>query len=295
MTKTFPGIPSPPISGQRTAPRAPAWPQLRAADDAFSEHMYLPARRRLGPLQLAWHPDLKDMEWNRLRVQKPSAKDLRRWLERGLQQLGSGCVEIGPEEAPHLEARLRRWRFAPVFEHRWIVLPIPSAMEHRDGPGDLVIHPANPRRRDDFIAVFHQGFACHDQGHLGSGWDRALRRLLTAQAVDAPASRPLPRLFHCVAYSSGEAVGVASLGILGELAGLYNLAVPPRFRRQGIANALMHHRLRMAGQLGARTAFLQTDDDTVYRWHRRRGYLPGPVVRGWSPLADPVDSPCGEP
>ncbi len=284
-----------PSLGAQTVSGIPSWTDLRAADDAFSKSMYLPKRRRLGPLELAWHPDLEDVEWNRLRMVTAPGDDLRLWLKRGLSALGTGCVEIGPADPPQLEASLAGWRFAPAFEHRWILLPVPPALPslHGDSPDGMIIHPVSPRRREDFISTFHQGFSSDDRGHLGQGWDRALRRLLSTRSKAWKVSHPSPQLVHCIAYLAGEAAGVASLGVLGNLAGLYNLAVPPRFRHRGVANALMRHRLRLAGELGARTAFLQTDTDGVYRWHRRHGYLSGPVVRGWAPLIEPPEASQG--
>lgn len=75
-----------------------------------------------------------------------------------------------------------------------------------------------------------------------------------------------------VAMIRDRAVGVAKLTLLGDQeAWLHGLRVHPRYRRRGVARALLAHRLERAKRLGARVARLDTSDDNaaVLRLMRR--------------------------
>lgn len=267
----------------------PSWAILQAADDALMSRMYMPRSRRLGPLRLASHPALLDPEWNRMRVLENSS-DLEAWVRRGVAELSSGgrycSVEVGPSDAG-LEEKLRAWNFRLAFRHDWIVLDLETTPgpEHFDAQNMVEVRPVGRESIDAFISVFHRGFASDDDGNLGDSWNRAVRSMLESSI--GTGARHEPRMLHFLAFSQGQAVGVATLGITGSLAGLYNLAVSPRFRKRGIARQLMAHRLREAKALGATTAFLQAEDEPVYRWHLRSGYRAGPVVCGWRPPYSP--------
>ncbi|KTD64092.1 GNAT family N-acetyltransferase [Legionella spiritensis] len=62
---------------------------------------------------------------------------------------------------------------------------------------------------------------------------------------------------HFTAKKNGLVVAAASLFLHDEIAGLYNLAVLPEFRRQGIATALHYARLNEAKSRGYKHATLQ--------------------------------------
>jgi len=98
-----------------------------------------------------------------------------------------------------------------------------------------------------------------------------------------------------VASIGDRVVGVAKLTLLGEReAWLHALRVDPRYRRRGVATALVAHRLERAKRLGARVARLDTGDDNIavqrlmrrFRFHRvgrysfwRRTAQVGPLPR----------------
>ena len=78
-----------------------------------------------------------------------------------------------------------------------------------------------------------------------------------------------------LAIVGGRSVGVAKLTLLGDHeAWLHALRVHPRYRRRGVARALIAHRLERAKQLGALIARLDTSDDNVavHRLMRRFGF-----------------------
>jgi len=78
-----------------------------------------------------------------------------------------------------------------------------------------------------------------------------------------------------IATVDGTVAGVAKLTLLGDReAWLHGLRVDPRFRRRGVATALVRHRLDRARRLGARTARLDTAEDNaaVQRIARHLGF-----------------------
>lgn len=83
-----------------------------------------------------------------------------------------------------------------------------------------------------------------------------------------------------VACVNGRVVAVAKLTLTGDReAWLHALRVEPRYRRLGVATALLAHRLERARRLGARVARLDTWEGNVAvrRLMRRFGF--SPVIR----------------
>lgn len=274
------------------------WARLQKANDALMSRQYLPESRRLGPLRLAWHPKLGESEWNRIRVVE-EAPHLETWLRVGLDHLkphGGGCVEVGPESSSQLRQILRRALFRPLFRHAWVLydtapqargnLPEPDSHPAMDAAPELEIVELPEASDDDFRRLFEQGFAAATPHGLEANWDRALTSILQQEAISECPLYGRTQCVHCVASWQGEAVAVASLGVHRGLAGLYNLAVLPRFRSRGIGRALTHYRLHRAHGLGAPTAFLQTREPRVLQWHLHLGARPGAVVSGWLPPED---------
>lgn len=78
-----------------------------------------------------------------------------------------------------------------------------------------------------------------------------------------------------VAIADGRVVGIAKLTLSRDReAWLHALRVDPRYRRIGVATALLRHRLERARRLGARVARLDTAEDNiaVHRLMRRFGF-----------------------
>ncbi len=77
-----------------------------------------------------------------------------------------------------------------------------------------------------------------------------------------PPGVPLsPLLRFYVAYREGVPVGSAALCEAAGLAGIYNVATRPEYRRTGIATALMRHVLQDARERGLQTCVLQSSAD----------------------------------
>jgi N-acetylglutamate synthase-like GNAT family acetyltransferase len=67
-----------------------------------------------------------------------------------------------------------------------------------------------------------------------------------------------------VAIAGKNVIGIGKLTLVGDReAWLHALRVDPRYRRRGVATALLEHRLARARRLGARAARLDTAEDNV--------------------------------
>lgn len=97
-----------------------------------------------------------------------------------------------------------------------------------------------------------------------------------------------------VATIRDRAIGLAKLTLLGDHeAWLHGLRVHPRYRRRGVARALLSHRLERARLLGARVARLDTHDDNtaVRRLMRRFGFRIIGHYTFWRTAAHPGTAP----
>ena len=67
-----------------------------------------------------------------------------------------------------------------------------------------------------------------------------------------------------VATLDRQVIGIAKLTLSRDReAWLHGLRVDPRYRRRGVATALLHHRLERSRRLGARVARLDTAEDNI--------------------------------
>ncbi len=97
-----------------------------------------------------------------------------------------------------------------------------------------------------------------------------------------------------LALAGERPVGIAKLSLVGDReACLLTLRVAPRWRRRGVARALLAFRLERARRLGARVARLDTADDNVavHRLMRRFGFRRVDRYGFWSAPARPGTRP----
>jgi ribosomal protein S18 acetylase RimI-like enzyme len=97
-----------------------------------------------------------------------------------------------------------------------------------------------------------------------------------------------------VAVEDLSVIGIAKLTLSGDHeAWLHALRVDPRYRRRGVATALLQHRLDRARRLGARVARLDTAEDNiaVHRLMRRFGFHRIARVGGYSAPASTTERP----
>lgn len=97
-----------------------------------------------------------------------------------------------------------------------------------------------------------------------------------------------------VATLDRRVIGIAKLTLSRDReAWLHALRVDPRYRRRGVATALLQHRLERARRLGARVARLDTAEDNVavHRLMRRFGFHRIARVSHYSAQASPGERP----
>lgn len=97
-----------------------------------------------------------------------------------------------------------------------------------------------------------------------------------------------------VATLDRRVIGIAKLTLSRDReAWLHGLRVDPRYRRRGVARALLQHRLERARRLGARVARLDTAEDNiaVHRLMRRFGFHRLARVSHYSAQASPGERP----
>lgn len=92
-------------------------------------------------------------------------------------------------------------------------------------------------------------------------WGKTLSENLVARAILLPGARP-------------QVVGYTCLWIVGEDLHINNIAVHPRFRRQGIATRLLNAAFDLARKRGARRALLEVraSNTTAQALYQRLGF-----------------------
>lgn len=272
------------------------WDVLQTTDDALMARQYMPRRLRLDPLLMAWHPTLREPEWNRIRVLRP-APDLETQLQNALARLetfGGGCVISEPSTPPDTLEHVRQPTWRRRFRHAWVLYGLDSESVPNTLPNALHIDDVSHGDGPHFRQLFHLGFGLSDLApKIRSTWDRALQAIQQQDTHQACDEYGVTQLRHSMARWRGEPAGIATYGIRGKVAGFYNLTVHPRFRNRGIGAHLTDYRRRRARELGAEVGFLQTQDDSVLQWHLRRGAQRGPVVEGWGPPPPPASPALG--
>jgi GNAT superfamily N-acetyltransferase len=109
-------------------------------------------------------------------------------------------------------------------------------------PGLDILLADEPGAAADHAAVLAEGF----------GMSRALAELL----VTAPLLHD-PAIEIYVGYHAGEPVAASSLVVTGGVAGVYNVATLPRFRRLGYGEAMTRYAICRGAKLGCEVATLQ--------------------------------------
>ncbi len=110
-----------------------------------------------------------------------------------------------------------------------------------------IIEITNPEQLDDWAKPLSISFGFSEN-------DSKLICKIFKQLIDSQDIK------HYIAYSDGKPIGSASVFFTGDTAGLYNLAVLPEYRNQGIGSALQQTRLNLAKNRQCSTAIMQAVD-----------------------------------
>lgn len=287
----------------------------------FQRGLYQPCWEDRGPFRVHWHPEIRDADWNHARLRagasmptdpEPLLADLRgrfaalgRPLVVTLEDPPSQSTTAPPDPL-RLGTMLRQWGWQRRFHHQWLLWrdDAPGAKattEATEAPETdpetveqglpCTVAPVVGRHDlDTFLGIFFAGFGFG--GAERAAWERALARSATEHFAGF-------EIRHCLARVGDQPAGVATLALAppvhrdrGQepvqeldqgMAGFYNLAVLPEFRRQGLGGALHRWRLREARAAGIRRGFLQAESPAVVGWNHRQGFTLGPVVVGLAP------------
>ncbi len=106
----------------------------------------------------------------------------------------------------------------------------------------------------DILRADEPGAAADHQRVLSGGFPMPME---FAALLVAPPLLMHPATELYVGYHAGEPVTASSLVVTGEVAGVYNVATIPRFRRLGYGEAMTAHVLRRGVELGCTSATLQ--------------------------------------
>jgi len=218
--------------------------------------------------------EVEDPEWNHaglLRLPPEAVSGALEAIAGWFKARGRpSVVAISPATRPVAlgeQLASRGWR--PVFRHRWLtwtgpLLPAPL-------PPAVTIQPVTDAAdQDAFLAVFTATYGGEDLTGYATAFARG----------GAPPSGV--RIVYVLARINGVPAGVATVAAWRGTAGLYNLAVHPRFRRRGLGAALTRWRIAWAHESGCNNVFLQTERDTVRRWQQGRGFEPLFEITGMS-------------
>lgn len=184
-------------------------------------------------------------------------------INRLLAELGSHVHplwwQVGPSSSPPDLARLLRKRgFVPKGTAPGMAMALPAKHRHDRGPADLAVE------RVDDEADLHDWFQplAPEIGLPPEEIDAAVRGRREASLPKAPG------FVHFLGRIRGRPVGSASLFILEDVAGIYDVATLPAWRRKGIGTALTLACLDEAHEAGLHVAVLQASRDAVHLYRR---------------------------
>jgi len=157
---------------------------------------------------------------------------------------------IGPSSTPRdLAQRLRRAGFEPEEELPWMTRELDGPVVAATVPGLVIERVNDPVEQRIFLDVMQAGFDMPDSVR------RELHRSasIMGYAPNAPWVRFLGRV-------DGRAVGSSGLMHFGGVAGIYNVATVPEYRRRGIAAAMTAAAMEHGRLLGYGLSALGTSE-----------------------------------
>jgi GNAT superfamily N-acetyltransferase len=121
-----------------------------------------------------------------------------------------------------------------------------------------------------FVAIFRDAYGPADHGaEVGyAGLPEEYPQTLLHCSPKPPVT-----IAHFVGKSGSEPVAIASIHMAPPVAGLYNVGIRHKFRRQGLGTEVSGVALNFALEKGCKTIFLQTQPDSpVERLYSKVGF-----------------------
>lgn len=263
----------------------PAW-SVPAAQKAEQRHHQclglvfgsIAVERPWGTLVLT--PDIPDEEWNHgCDLRWPASGPQRPTMERIGEELVARerdpVVVLTPWSAPPgTEARAEQWGWAPCFRHQWAFWDLERVPPSRSVPGYDLRAVASPAQMEAFIGIFTEVY--DTDGALAPGYAPALRRSFDHTEVR-----------HLLVWHGEQPVATGTLVVLRPWAQMFNMIVLPSHRRRGLAQWLLHERVRIARDAGARRILCLTENDRMDAWIEARGFTPAWHSVGYAPSSLP--------
>ncbi|MBI3989802.1 MAG: ribosomal protein S18-alanine N-acetyltransferase [candidate division NC10 bacterium] len=127
----------------------------------------------------------------------------------------------------------------------------------------MTIDRMQPEDLDDVMAIEARSFSTPwtEEMFKSELWGKTLSENLVARAVSVPGART-------------QVVGYTCLWIVGEELHINNIAIHPRYRRQGVAKSLLSFAFDLAKRRGARKALLEVrvSNTTAQALYQRLGF-----------------------
>lgn len=246
---------------------------LEEAHYAGMALLYMPDQSRLPGARLALSRGISDPEWNHAGLVDVAGNEipaLVRTVARALAPRGlPATVAVSPSsQPPDLGLRLGALGLRVCFRHVWHLWEGVRTSVETDG----IERVESPAQFAAFLEVLRSAYS---DDPPGPGFAAAIAASLGARGGDF-------RVVHHLAIRDGRPAGAATSIFGPGVAGLYNLAVAPPFRGQGLGRLLTRHRVALAQRRRCAQIFLQTERPAVTRWQARHGFRPVHEVVGYA-------------
>jgi GNAT superfamily N-acetyltransferase len=119
------------------------------------------------------------------------------------------------------------------------------------------MHIYSPLPTADMVKVFDQVY-CQGQGDVG--FNSIARHYLHVFENIAP--NPPAKAFHIGVDIDGLTVAISNVNMIGDMAGLYSVAVLPEYRRRGLGRLVAVEGIKLAAKEGATHIMLRTTPQT---------------------------------
>lgn len=119
------------------------------------------------------------------------------------------------------------------------------------------IHIHTPLPTAEMADVFDEVY-CQGKGNVG--FNSIARDYVDVFRNIAP--NPPSKAFHIGVDIGDECVAISNVNMIGEMAGLYSVAVRPDYRRKGLGRLVATEGIKLAAKEGAKQIILQTAPDS---------------------------------
>ena len=187
------------------------------------------------------------------------------------------AVYIDPTtQPPGFVKVLQKKMFQPEDEEIWMFYDSTSQSSfHR--PKNLTITKVqSSEEMGIFIDVFNESYDLLGEGQTNSDYGLSLLDAFSSSEIDV-------KIIHFIGWVNETPVSIASTYIQGDVAGIYNVGTPEKFRCNGYGGALSRAAIEEANKHNCRRLLLQTElDSGPERLYAKLGFSPAFSAAIWS-------------